>query len=299
MNLERLSPFVLGTAQFGSCYGIANKEGKLSQQAVTSIVKASWEQGIDRFDTAQGYGDSEVFLGRALKDLDISKKVKVISKIAPTLDHLNAKEVISSVEGSLRNLGVSKLYALLIHDESSLLLWDKGLKEILSDLVRSGKVEKIGISVYSPEKALQALNISEISVLQIPTNVLDKRFVKVNIFQIAQNINKEVYIRSIFLQGLLLMDIENIPEKMNFAKSILQEFKRFCQENNVSRQQLAIGYLRSHMPQAFLLFGAERVEQVQNNAKVLNLDILPDLYKEVERKFDHIDEKILNPLLWG
>jgi len=83
MVSQRLSSaFVLGTAQFGSCYGIANKTGRLSQAMVTDIVRQAWGQGIDRFDTAQDYGDSEVFLGKALADLDLCEKVKVISKLA-------------------------------------------------------------------------------------------------------------------------------------------------------------------------------------------------------------------------
>jgi len=293
------SPLVLGTAQFGSCYGVANKAGRLSQETVTDIVREAWAQGIDRFDTAQGYGDSEVFLGNALGQLGLGEKVKVISKIAPSLDHLNTDSVISSVEKSLKHLGIAKLHALLIHDEDSLRLWDKGLKEILMELVHAGKVEKIGASVYSPERALQALNISEIDVLQVPTNVLDRRFQKAGVFQLPQDKEKEIYIRSIFLQGLLLMDGQDIPATMDFAKPILQDFEKFCQENNVDRLQLAIGYVRACIPQAYLLFGAERIEQVQDNVNALDSIFGMSLYEEVEKVFDSIDEKILNPSLWG
>lgn len=291
-------PLVLGTAQFGSSYGIANKIGRLSQAAVTDIVREAREQGIDQFDTAQGYGDSEIFLGKALSELGLHTKVKVISKIGPSLNHSNARSIINSVETSLRNLGISRLYALLIHNEELLGLWDKGLREILVGLIRSGKVERIGVSVYSPEKALESLNISEIDILQVPTNILDRRFEESNIFQIAQDKKKEVYIRSVFLQGLLLMDVKEIPEKMRFAQVIVQELEQFCQEHRISRHQLAIGYLRVRFQEAHLLFGAEKIEQVQHNCRALEVSVPEALCQEVERVFDHIDEQILNPSLW-
>jgi len=44
---------------------------------------------------------------------------------------LNAEEIIRSVEASLKKLGVSRLYGILIHNEEALSLWDKGLSEIL------------------------------------------------------------------------------------------------------------------------------------------------------------------------
>ncbi len=291
-------PLVLGTAQFGSSYGIANKTRRLSQAAVTGIVREAWKHGIDEFDTAQGYGDSEVFLGKALQELALNTKVKVISKIAPSLDHLNVRSVIHSVETSLKNLGIPRLYALLIHHEECLGLWDEGLREILVGLIRSGKVEKLGASVYSPRKGLEALNISEIDILQVPTNVLDRRFTEAKIFQTAHDKEKEIYIRSVFLQGLLLMNVNEIPERMRFAQSIIDQLEQFCQDHRISRQQLAIGYLRTRLPKAHLLFGAERVDQVQHNCRALDEKVSESVCQDVERMFNHIDEKILNPSLW-
>ena len=77
---------VLGTAQLGLSYGIANKTGRPDQGVATAIVHEAWKNGIREFDTAQVYGDSEVVLGRALAELGISCEAKIITKIAPNLD---------------------------------------------------------------------------------------------------------------------------------------------------------------------------------------------------------------------
>jgi len=53
------SHLVLGTAQLGLPYGIANQTGQPDQVVATAIIREAWNQGIREFDTAQGYGDSE------------------------------------------------------------------------------------------------------------------------------------------------------------------------------------------------------------------------------------------------
>ncbi|MEK9153210.1 MAG: aldo/keto reductase, partial [Patescibacteria group bacterium] len=117
--------FVLGTAQLGSDYGVANKSGKPNQKMATEIIKLAWQKGIREFDTAQGYG-SEVILGKAFTKLGISKKVKVTTKLHPSLDHLDERSISKSLDRSLKNLGVPIISTILLHHEESLTLWNKG-----------------------------------------------------------------------------------------------------------------------------------------------------------------------------
>jgi len=113
---------------------------------------------------------------------------------------------------------------------------------------KAGRLKDRYFGIFT-EQALEALHINEIEILQLPSNVLDRRFEKAGVFEIAENKKKEIYIRSIFLQGLLLMDLEDIPERMSFAKPVIRDFEKFCQRNHISRQDLAIGYFRTRMPQ--------------------------------------------------
>lgn len=292
------SPLVLGTAQLGFPYGIANKVGKMTQEEVDEIVQEAWKCGIRRFDTAQNYGESEVLLGKALSRIDHSQEAKIISKIDPVLGCLDSKAIIDSVDKSLERLKIKQFYAILIHNEESLFLWDKGLDKICIGLVNSGKAQKLGISVYSPDKALRALDISELGILQVPTNILDRRFKDRGVFQKAQNKKKEIYIRSVFLQGLLLMRLEEIPKKMDFVKPVLKDFNMVCLRNKISAQKLALGYLKRSIPEAYLIFGAEKIEHIQDNVRGLDAGIPVSLCKEIESIFDNVDERILNPSLW-
>ncbi len=61
LHLPRLT---LGTVQLGMDYGIANTAGKPDYEKSAGILDAALEGGINAFDTAAAYGDSEAVIGR-------------------------------------------------------------------------------------------------------------------------------------------------------------------------------------------------------------------------------------------
>jgi len=292
------SHLVLGTAQLGLPYGIANQTGQPDQNIATAIIREAWEHGIREFDTAQGYGTSEEVLGKALYELGISNEAKVITKFHPNLDHLGASVLSNTLNQSLERLGLSSLFGIMLHREEMLSLWDKGLGKILQAFVLSGRVEKIGISVYSPDKAIQALKTEGIDMVQLPTNLLDRRFENVGVFKLADEKEKIIYIRSIFLQGLILMNFRKIPEKMNFVRSIVEKIESLSNEFGLSRHEMALGYIKSEMPNAHVIFGAETPRQVTENMTAWQKEMPKSLCNRVKTLFTNVDEQILNPVLW-
>ena len=71
---------VLGTAQFGMDYGIANLSGKPTKEVIFSILDLAWEKGVRRFDTAPGYG-SETLLGEFIFANGLQNEAIVLTKI--------------------------------------------------------------------------------------------------------------------------------------------------------------------------------------------------------------------------
>jgi len=293
-----LPHLVLGTAQLGFPYGIANKAGQPDQAVATAIIREAWSQGIREFDTAQGYGDSEVVLGKALCELGISNEAKIITKFDPNLDHLNASDMSKALDESLERLGVRSLYGIMLHREEMLSLWDKGLGKILQAFVLSGRVEKIGISVYSPDKAINALKTEGVDMVQLPTNILDRRFEKAGVFNLSDEKKKTIYIRSVFLQGLILMNPEEVPEKMDFARPVVEKIESLSNEFGLSRQEMALGYIKSEIPNAHVIFGAEIPEQVIENVEAWKKKMPEPLGNKGRALFANVDEQILNPSLW-
>ncbi|NIO19559.1 MAG: hypothetical protein GTN76_02115 [Candidatus Aenigmarchaeota archaeon] len=91
---------------------------------------------------------------------------------------------------SLERPWFSRLFGIMLHREERLSLWDKGLGNILQAFVLSGRVETIGISIYSPNKAIKALRTEGIDMVQLPTNILDRRFEDAGVFKLADERKK-------------------------------------------------------------------------------------------------------------
>ena len=279
-------------------YGIANRAGLPDPERAKSVIHTAIDAGIREFDTAQAYGNSEIILGTELSALGVIDQVKIITKGIVELNSKFHAILHDIMECSLNNLGTRRLYGFMLHKEQLLDQWHIGLGGCMRGLLNSGKVQRIGISVYSPQKALQALSIDEVSMIQIPTNVLDRRFEAAGVFREAGCRGKRIYVRSVFLQGLLLMPLENLPPRMAFASPALATLQFLADSAGISRHQLALGYVRDAYPDAKIVFGAETPEQVWGNVDAWLTPLSEGIIEQIRERFKDINPKILNPVRW-
>ncbi len=200
----------LGTAQFGMPYGIASKTGQPSFSEVARIISLARSHNIDTIDTAIAYGDSEKVLGEAgIQDF------QVITKLPEVPGDTNvAFWIRQQVEGSLSRLRIKQLYGLLLHKPQQI---NTGLGEkiidSLFDLKKKGFVKKIGVSVYSPEELDDIWAKFTPDIVQLPFNLVDRRFLDSGWLSRLQNYQVELHTRSSFLQGVLLMPYEEVIQK--------------------------------------------------------------------------------------
>ncbi|MCH7372397.1 MULTISPECIES: aldo/keto reductase [Aeromonas] len=185
----------LGTVQFGLDYGISNRAGQVGDDALDDILTLARQLGIDTLDTAQAYGNAESRLGSRH-----SADFLLVDKLAPGI---LASEVAASVDNSLRQLARPRLDGLLLHRGQDT---SPALFERLMDLQRQGKVGKLGVSVYSPDELdLWLSQGNPLQLVQLPANLLDQRFLRSGWLNRLQDMGCEIHVRSLFLQGLLLM----------------------------------------------------------------------------------------------
>ncbi|MFH1282527.1 MAG: aldo/keto reductase [bacterium] len=292
------SRLVLGTVQLGMPYGINNKVGKPSFDNAVKIIKTAFDNGINRFDTSQAYGESEEVLGRSFQELGIKSDVRVYTKLDPKLNLCDRAAVRKSVEDSLLKLKVNQLECIMIHHEEGMDYWDKGLGVILKELITEGKTKSLGASFYTPKKVLEILDVEGVNVFQIPSNILDSRFENFGVFEKAEKLGKDILIRSIFLQGLLLMEPEKVPKTLKAVIPYIEKFRKISAEMNMSHKELAFCCAASMWPNAYIVFGVETPEQVIENIKYSKNVISNDVCKKIFREFSNIDEKLLNPVFW-
>ena len=297
-QFNQTSRLVLGTAQLGMNYGIANQTGKPDVGQATEIVEKAWKYGIREYDTAQGYGESESVLGNALRSLGLSSEVRVLTKLDPNLDHLDKAALEKAVRESLTNLDVPVLYGLMLHRDEHLELWERGLGDTLRGFISKGLTEHIGVSAYSHDKALLALETAGIDMVQLPSNIFDRRFERAGVFELAEKLQKDIYVRSVYLQGLLFLKPNELPNHMYFAEPVLKNLETFLKENGYTYNSLALSYVKQAYPKAKILIGAETPEQVEENIKVWGATQSGDVVDRVKLAFPSVDEKILNPSFW-
>lgn len=208
MNVD-MSRLCLGTAQLGMDYGCCNTTGKPNYKEARDIIETAWEWGIEYFDTAQVYGDSEVVLGKVFKELRIENP-KVVTKIKIE-DPSNVLELKTKLHTSLSNLKMDKVWGLLVHGEEPL----KYEKQIAWNLKRSElKTTTFGYSCYSVRKAKELIKKEVVDVVQIPFNIKDQRALFIGLlddYSILHNANNYIFVRSIFLQGKLIKSIGLVP----------------------------------------------------------------------------------------
>jgi aryl-alcohol dehydrogenase-like predicted oxidoreductase len=288
---ERISKLSLGTVQFGLDYGIANSIGQPNQESVDKIIDYVYNSGINCFDTAQAYGNSEEVLGKSIRG---KSNLYIISKVKSEAFN------IDEVDNSLKNLNISSLYALLLHDSRLLPNWSKRCSDIVKELKESKKIRYFGVSIYNEDDFDLALKNSDIEFIQIPFNIFDQRAVGKGWLDRAKEYNKLIFIRSIFLQGLFFMDKERLPKKLELAKEDLELFDRYCKELNMSRGELALSFVDSVATDALLLFGCDSIKQADDNIKNYNkIRRLDDkIVDKIYNSFKDIDEQIYNPTKW-
>ncbi len=185
----------LGTVQFGLDYGISNHAGEVADDELDAILALTRKLGVNTLDTAQAYGKSEIRLGS-----HHTADFQLINKLAPGIQ---AVEIATSVAGSLQRLARTRLDGLLLHRSQDA---SPALFERLADLQHQGKVGKVGVSVYTPEELTRWLEQGyPLELVQLPANLLDQRFLRTGWLDRLQAMGCEIHVRSLFLQGLLLM----------------------------------------------------------------------------------------------
>jgi aryl-alcohol dehydrogenase-like predicted oxidoreductase len=295
----KLSQLMLGTVQFGLEYGIANKSGQPTYEQARDILAAAYEGGVNCLDTAAAYGTSEEVVGRALTELGLREKFVVVSKVPgvpPELAPQRVDEYVEeSVRSSLRRLQLGVLPVCLFHQER-----DARYLESLHKAKEKGLVQRIGVSGLTPQGALETVATKRCEALQIPTNILDRTFLDAGVLRAAQKRGVAVFVRSVFLQGLLMMRAEEIPSEFAAALPVLARLRALARANDLTMQELAVRYVLGLPGVTCVLAGVESVAQMRENIRLFAAGPLePLLMDAIEDTVPELPESILKPYLWA
>jgi aryl-alcohol dehydrogenase-like predicted oxidoreductase len=297
----RISALTLGTVQFGLPYGIANKTGQPPYTEVLAILAAACEAGVTCLDTAAVYGTSEEVLGRALAELGIRDRMVVATKVTQMANEgVTARQadaiVEESVTRSLKNLRLERIPICLFHLESNFLHYADSLVK----LKEKDLVSHVGSSTNFPGPALEIVGSGRAEAVQMPTSVLDHRFLRQGIQALAARHEVALFARSIYLQGLLLMKEEEILPELSSVIPVIRSLREIAREAGMGLPELAVRYMLSLPGVTSLVVGVDSAQQMRENAALFGKGPLDDdLRERVDSAVPDLPDSILFPGNWS
>jgi len=253
--------------------GLGGAFGSFDKTEATRSILFSLEKGVNFFDTARHYGDSELILGEALKQWKgekpfIATKIQSHGKdntrwaIPPKVEETFPKKQITyDTEASLKRLGVDCIDLMQLH-----LYWPTWgtngywLDELLT-LKQQGKIKAIGISApdHRPDVVLPLVMSGQIDAVQTIINIFDPIAIDC-LVPICQQHKVSVIARCILDEGGLTgyLTEENFFDPADYRKTYFDEvprsqyidhvdaLKKFIPDAATSLAKLAIKYVLKH-----------------------------------------------------
>jgi aryl-alcohol dehydrogenase-like predicted oxidoreductase len=283
-----MSKLALGTVQFGINYGINNSMGVPDDKEVKSILDYAYKNGVNTLDTAIAYGNSEERLGELAK-----KNFQIISKFSGIY---NWRDLENELSKSLSNLRRDKIYGFIFHKAIDLIENPK-MWSYLEKLKSLKKIKKIGFSIYNEKELNEILNLGFIpDLVQLPYSILDRRLedslIKLN------NLDVEIHVRSVFLQGLYFKDLNNLPDTLLPLRPYLRKLHEICNSYKIKMSLLALNFIKQNKNIDKIVIGSDSVCQLNENISAMGYNLDSDIIKSIH-EINVVEKELLNPINWN
>ena len=293
------------------CWAMGADWGEVSEENAKNILKTSFENGVNFFDTADVYGDgrSEKFVGEFINST--SERIYVATKAGRRINPHEAqgyydKDLMESfVDRSLKNLNVETIDLLQMHCPPSEVYSNDLTYEMLDYLVQKGKIQHYGFSVQTVEEALECIQRPNTKSVQIIFNMLRLKPAE-DFFKMAKDKNIAVIVRVPLASGLLtgkMNSNSNFPENdhrnynikgdafdvgetfsgVNFNKAldVVEKLKSIIRDG-FTLSQLALKWILMHKEVSVVIPGAKNSDQVLNNISASSLPPIENLMQDIE-----------------
>ncbi len=301
------------------------------------IIKKAYDSGINFFDTAElyGYGQSELALGKAIKDLQLPREQLVIStKIfwgpgdGPNDNGLSRKHIIEGTKNSLKRLQLDYVDIIFCHRPD----FETPVEETcraFDYLINQGKTFYWGTSEWPVERIMEAHRICDMLGLHKPVaeqaeyNMLTRSKLEKEYLQLFKDHGMGTTVWSPLAQGVLSGKYNNgIPADTRFDTSdpsfkqvydvylgenvrektikILKSLEGLAKEVGCTQPQLAYAWVLKNSNVSVCLLGASKVSQLEENLKALEISkkLTPELMEKINKTLDNAPVGQFNFRAW-
>ncbi len=291
-------PFTLGTVQLGTVYGLGAVQPSTVDGGAQAILDAASDAGIVWLDTARAYGKSEKQIGHWLGGhKPVFHIVTKIRSLAAVDDADAAAATKTSLAESFKSLGISSVDICLTHRPDDLLRMP--VAQALRQAKASGSISQFGGSAYTREEAAALLQVEGIGALQIPMSVVNPEFRDGEFLAQARDRGVTVFVRSVFLQGALLMEHAQLPPHLEPLRPTITKLRAVADEAKVTLLTLLMGAVRGVTGVSSLVLGVDSVEHLRDLVSAAGTPALDQSFVDAAFKAGRgLPDAVTDPRLW-
>lgn len=278
MNYRTFGDWRLSVIGYG-CYGLSGAYGPVDEEKYSKTIRAAFDQGVNFFDTAEGYGGAEAFLGKVVAPF--RDQVYIATKLSGESGSpdLSFHAVHDACEASLKrlNMDVIDLYQIHFDDPQTPIL---ETISALDDLVQEGKIRKYGVCHLSLDR------VKEYAELGTPFSVLMElspvaRTSLTTLLPVCEEHNMAALAFSVTGRGILSGryspghefeqgDIRRIDplfkhERFESAIRVREKLASLGEKYNATAVQMAVAWVLAQPQVACALTGTSSLDHLSEN----------------------------------
>jgi aryl-alcohol dehydrogenase-like predicted oxidoreductase len=300
-----VSEIAFGGVEIGMPYGIGieNNADMLSEKEAIHLLHVAQEKGINFFDTARLYGESETIMGKAFlgRRDNIVLATKCVhfrgkdGKLPP--DNQLKRVIESSLKVSLQSLKTSYADVFMLHQADIEILGNPVIAEVFTGLKEKGVIRATGASTYSTEETVLAIESGNWDVIQLPFNLMDQRHGAY--FESASQQGVGLVIRSVLLKGLLSDRGKNLHPALADVESHIQSYYQLVGDQFPDLPTLATQFALSFESVSAVLVGIDKMEYLNKAlATASGYNNINEALFHTARSLAYPDPAFLNLPLW-
>ena len=292
------------------CWQIGADWGEVSEDKAKEVLKSSFDNGVNFFDTADvyGMGRSEKFVGEFIKSL--SERIYVATKAGRQINphvaegYYNKELMESYVDQSLSNLNVETIDLLQMHCPPTEVYSSDHTFDMLDHLVSKGKIQHYGFSVQTVDEALACIKRPNTKSIQVIFNIFRQKPAE-KLFEIAKEKKVAIIVRVPLASGLLTgkfskdssfapddhrnyningdaFDVGETFSGVNFNKALdaVEDLKSIL-PTDITLSQLSLRWILMHDAVSVVIPGAKNKDHVNLNTSSSNINEISSLMDKI------------------
>ena len=293
------------------CWQIGADWGEVSEDKAKEVLKSSFENGVNFFDTADvyGMGRSEKFVGEFIKS--VSERIYVATKAGRQINphvaegYYDKTLMESYVDQSLSNLNVETIDLLQMHCPPTEVYSSRNTFEMLDYLVSKGKIQNYGFSVQTVDEALECIKFPNTKSIQVIFNMFRQKPAE-KLFQIAKEKKIAIIVRVPLASGLLTgkftkessfapddhrnyningdaFDVGETFSGVNYNKALeaVDDLKKIV-PTGITLSQLSLRWILMHDAVSVVIPGAKNKDHVNLNTSSSDANEISSLMSEIQ-----------------